>query len=107
MNKALLIIIHIDPIFIRLLHYFLCTYTVNCNKVNFAVVVIGVFVIITHLTHFSDLCTAFGSEMLPLVDKETMNQLLTKGRRSKTSKTKTLAQWATREIRKLKNASSW
>ena len=45
--------------------------------------------------------------MLPLVDKEAMNQLLTKGRRSKTSKTKTLAQWATREIRKLKNASSW
>ena len=60
-----------------------------------------------YVLHFSDLCTAFGGDMLHLLDKESINQLLTKGRRSKTTKTKTLAQWATREIRKLKNASSW
>jgi importin subunit beta-1 len=55
----------------------------------------------------SDLCTAFGAEILPLVDKDSITQLLTKGRRSKTAKVKTLATWATREIRKLKSTSSW
>lgn len=53
-----------------------------------------------------DLCTAFGNNMLQLVDKESITNLLTKGRRSKSGKTKTLATWATREIRKLKNTSS-
>jgi len=53
-----------------------------------------------------DLCTAFGAAMLPLVDKEPISQLLTKGRRSKTAKVKTLATWATREIRKMKTTSS-
>jgi len=53
-----------------------------------------------------DLCTTFGSSILPLVDKETINNLLTKGRRSKVNKCKTLATWATKEIRKLKNAQS-
>lgn len=58
--------------------------------------------------HYSDLCTAFQGEMLQLLDKEGITQLLTKGRRSKTAKTKTLATWSTREIRKLKmNAQSW
>jgi len=52
-----------------------------------------------------DLCTAFGAIMLPMVEKESINNLLTKGRRSKISKTKTLAVWSTKEIRKLKNAS--
>lgn len=52
-----------------------------------------------------DLCTAFGAGMLPLVDKEPIQGLLTKGRRSKATKAKTLATWATKEIRKLKNAS--
>jgi len=56
---------------------------------------------------FSDLCAAFGAAMLPLVDKESITQLLNKGRRSKTSKVKTLGTWATREIRKLKSTSSW
>ena len=55
----------------------------------------------------SDLCTAFGNQILPLVDKESISNLLTQGRRSKTTKTKTLATWATKEIRKLKNVSSW
>lgn len=44
--------------------------------------------------------------MLPLLEAEAINELLTQGRRSKTSKTKTLSQWATKEIRKLKNATS-
>lgn len=53
-----------------------------------------------------DLCTTFGASILPLVDKEPVNGLLTKGRRSKATKCKTLAHWATKEIRKLKNAQS-
>ena len=54
---------------------------------------------------YSDLCTAFGASMLPLVDKEPITGLITKGRRGKASKSRTLATWATKEIRKLKNAS--
>ncbi|XP_033729110.1 importin subunit beta-1-like isoform X1 [Pecten maximus] len=53
-----------------------------------------------------DLCTAFGMKILQLVDKEPITALLTKGRRSKATKAKTLATWATKEIRKLKNAAS-
>lgn len=53
-----------------------------------------------------DLCLAFGASMLPLLDNEIINDFLTKGRRSKTTKTKTLATWAAKEIRKLKNAAS-
>lgn len=46
--------------------------------------------------------------MVGLLDVEPISELLTQGRRSKTSKTKTLSQWATKEIRKLKNANnSW
>jgi len=53
-----------------------------------------------------DLCTAFGVNILQLLDKEPITNMLTKGRRSKTAKTKALATWATREIRKLKNSTS-
>jgi len=53
-----------------------------------------------------DLCTAFGVNILQMLDKESITNMLTKGRRSKTAKTKALATWATREIRKLKNTSS-
>lgn len=53
-----------------------------------------------------DLCLAYGASMLQLVDVEAISDLLTSGRRSKTSKTKTLSQWATKEIRKLKNATN-
>ena len=56
---------------------------------------------------FSDLCAAFGGHMLSLLDVEPINELLTQGRRSKSGKTKTLSQWATKEIRKLKNANAW
>ncbi|NWS46007.1 IMB1 protein, partial [Probosciger aterrimus] len=51
-----------------------------------------------------DLCTAFGKDVLKLVESRPMiHELLTEGRRSKTNKTKTLATWATKELRKLKN----
>jgi len=53
-----------------------------------------------------DLCSVFGADMLQLVETEPISNLLTHGRRSKTSKTKTLATWATKEIRRLKNNSS-
>ena len=59
------------------------------------------------LLNCSDLCTAFGASVLPMFDREPISSLLTKGRRSKASKAKQLATWATREIRKLKNQSSW
>lgn len=56
-----------------------------------------------------DLCTSFGSAMLPLLDIEPITDLLTAGRRSRVSRTKSLATWATKEIRKLKSAAaaSW
>ncbi|GFN99778.1 importin subunit beta-1 [Plakobranchus ocellatus] len=53
-----------------------------------------------------DLCSAFGSSMLPMVDRDSISNLLTQGRRSKMQKAKTLATWATKEIRRLKNAAS-
>ncbi|XP_014663042.1 PREDICTED: importin subunit beta-1-like [Priapulus caudatus] len=53
-----------------------------------------------------DLCSVFSVAMVPLVDKESIAALLTTGRRSKTNKTKTLAMWATKEIRKLKSETA-
>lgn len=53
-----------------------------------------------------DLCAAYGANMITLLDAEPIHDLLTQGRRSKNSKTKTLSQWATKEIRKLKNANN-
>jgi len=53
-----------------------------------------------------DLCTAFGRDIVTLLDVEPISELLTQGRRSKTTKTKSLSTWATKEIRKLKNAVS-
>uniref|UniRef100_A0A665X4V0 Importin N-terminal domain-containing protein n=1 Tax=Echeneis naucrates TaxID=173247 RepID=A0A665X4V0_ECHNA len=51
-----------------------------------------------------DLCTAFGKDVMKLVEvRPIINDLLTEGRRSKTIKTKTLATWATKELRKLKS----
>ena len=58
-----------------------------------------------------DLVTVFGVKLLPMVETEPLTELLTKARRSRIDKTKTLANWATKEIRKLKNVanstSSW
>jgi len=53
-----------------------------------------------------DLCAAFGKDIVSLLDVEPISELLTLGRRSKASKTKTLSNWATKEIKKLKNATS-
>lgn len=53
-----------------------------------------------------DLVSVFGASILPIVDTDAINQLLGQGRRSKTAKTKTLATWATKEIRKVKNSIS-
>uniref|UniRef100_A0A670Z681 Importin N-terminal domain-containing protein n=1 Tax=Pseudonaja textilis TaxID=8673 RepID=A0A670Z681_PSETE len=51
-----------------------------------------------------DLCTAFGKDVLKMVEARPMiHELLTEGRRSTANKTKTLATWATKELRKLKN----
>uniref|UniRef100_A0A2P2HWX4 Importin subunit beta-1-like n=1 Tax=Hirondellea gigas TaxID=1518452 RepID=A0A2P2HWX4_9CRUS len=50
-----------------------------------------------------DLCSVFNVLMLPLVETEPISNLLLLGRRSKTNKTRTLATWATKEIRRIKN----
>ena len=50
-----------------------------------------------------DLVTTYGSGMLPFVQREAFEKLLTDGKRSKVMKTKTLSNWALKEIRKLKN----
>jgi len=51
-----------------------------------------------------DLCTTFKALIIPVVEAHgvALGELLTEGRRSKTQKTKTLATWATKEIKKLK-----
>lgn len=59
-----------------------------------------------------DICTAFAATYLYLLDQEPIHEMLSLGRRSRISRTKTLATWATRELRKLKNnaaavAASW
>uniref|UniRef100_A0AAR2KHK3 Importin N-terminal domain-containing protein n=1 Tax=Pygocentrus nattereri TaxID=42514 RepID=A0AAR2KHK3_PYGNA len=55
-----------------------------------------------------DLCTTFGKDVMKMVEiRPQINDLLTEGRRSKTSKTKTLATWATKELRKLKSQAWW
>ncbi|KAA0187419.1 Importin subunit beta-1 [Fasciolopsis buskii] len=52
-----------------------------------------------------DLVSAYGANILALVEVDSIANVLQKGRRSKTTHTKNLAVWATKEIRKLKNAS--
>ncbi|RVE45161.1 hypothetical protein evm_010184 [Chilo suppressalis] len=57
-----------------------------------------------------DLCTVFGIRMLPLLETRALLDLLQAARRSRNSRTKTLANWATKEIRKLKQQTpltSW
>ncbi|XP_024882019.1 importin subunit beta-1 isoform X5 [Temnothorax curvispinosus] len=59
-----------------------------------------------------DLVMVFGTKLLPMVETDPLNDLLAKGRKSRTHKTKQLASWAAKEIRKLKTAatnatSSW
>ncbi|KAF7269113.1 hypothetical protein GWI33_017862 [Rhynchophorus ferrugineus] len=62
-----------------------------------------------------DLCVCFGAPMLGLLDLEPINEMLAQGRRSRIQRTKGLCNWATKELRKLKNlqatatapAASW
>jgi len=49
-----------------------------------------------------DLVTAYGVSILPALERESVTELLMKGRKCKSSKAKTLANWATKEIKKLK-----
>ncbi|TKR93738.1 hypothetical protein L596_008142 [Steinernema carpocapsae] len=51
-----------------------------------------------------DLLTTYGPLLLPLIDNEVINSMLTRGRRSKSGKTKTLCTWVTKEMRKLKSS---
>ncbi|XP_017769525.1 PREDICTED: importin subunit beta isoform X3 [Nicrophorus vespilloides] len=50
-----------------------------------------------------DLCAAFGEPMLNYLDLDPINEMLVHGKKSRVSRTKTLATWATKELRKLKN----
>lgn len=57
-----------------------------------------------------DLCVAFGpsvgANLLQMIESKTdISNLLTEGRRSKTNKTKSLAVWGTKELRKLKGSA--
>ncbi|XP_076225790.1 importin subunit beta Fs(2)Ket isoform X1 [Nomia melanderi] len=58
-----------------------------------------------------DLVTVFGAKLLPMVETKPLTDLLDKAKRSRNQKTKALASWATKEVRKLHNAtnsaSSW
>ncbi|XP_037976961.1 importin subunit beta-1 isoform X1 [Plutella xylostella] len=57
-----------------------------------------------------DLCTVFGTRVLPLIETRPLLDLLQAARRSRTPRTKVLANWATKEIRKLKQQAplaSW
>lgn len=49
-----------------------------------------------------DLCTVFGARVLPLLEVRPLLELLQAARRSRTPRTKALANWATKEMRKLK-----
>jgi importin subunit beta-1 len=50
------------------------------------------------------LCSAFGAQIYQHLEKPTILELLQEGRRSKGGKTKNVATWATKELRKLKQA---
>ena len=50
-----------------------------------------------------DLVTSYGQAMLQFIERDAFEKLLAEGKRSKVMKTKTLATWAMKEIRKLKH----
>lgn len=50
-----------------------------------------------------DLVSAFGDRMVPFIDNQNISALLARARRSKAAKTKSIALWALKEIRKLKS----
>lgn len=49
-----------------------------------------------------DLCAAFGTPLLTLLENEHINKLLQDGRKSRTARTKQLSGWASKEIKKLR-----
>ncbi|KAM3964877.1 importin subunit beta Fs(2)Ket [Aphomia sociella] len=53
-----------------------------------------------------DLCTVFGQRVLPLLETRALLDLLQAARRSRLPRTKALANWATKEIRKLKQQTT-
>lgn len=53
-----------------------------------------------------DLCLVFGARVLPMLESRQIVELLTAARHSRTQRTKTLATWATKEMRKLKQAQT-
>lgn len=53
-----------------------------------------------------DLISAFGPSILPLVENDTIAQLLMRGKRSKVPKTRTLCIWAIKEMKKLRQLNS-
>lgn len=53
-----------------------------------------------------DIGTAFGTQVNALLESQTINDLLQEGRRSKTHKTKQVATWASKELRKLKQSQN-
>ncbi|XP_053666618.1 importin subunit beta [Anopheles marshallii] len=50
-----------------------------------------------------DMCGAFGPMMLQFVEDSSITELLNDGKNSRTARTKTLATWALKEIKRLKN----
>jgi len=50
-----------------------------------------------------DLVSCFGTQLAPVLENEAITNLLAKGKKSKNNRAKTLANWASKEIRKLKN----
>lgn len=48
-----------------------------------------------------DLCTGFGPSLLPLIDNPSIQKLLQEGRKCKGHRTKTMAQWAQKQIKAL------
>lgn len=53
-----------------------------------------------------DLCAAFGPIVVGNLDNELIYNMLQRGKKSKTHKTRTLAAWALKEIKKLKNQAA-
>ncbi|KAL5279085.1 KPNB1 family protein [Megaselia abdita] len=49
-----------------------------------------------------DLCSAYGSRLVPLIEDGVVVSLLNEGKRSKNQRTKTLSAWATKEIKKIR-----
>lgn len=50
-----------------------------------------------------DLLSSYGQAILPQIERDPFDKLLADGKRSRVTKTKTLANWVIKEMRKLKN----